>query len=277
MMTPISTTQEVHALVSQTATSPTPGSWDTALIWVACRPWSSHRKSECKTSAMGVSVLDREMFTEAAAARLLSVPQTTLNYWLEGGTHRGRQYKPVIREQPRGGRAPVTWAEFVEAGLLREYRRTHRVPMAELRAFIDQMRQKLGVPYPLADRRPYVSGKDLLSEAQDVAGLDADLCLVAVVRGQYVLTPAADSFYKRVTWEGDLAAAWRPHDDPQSPVLMRPGTRFGLPAVKGIKTEILWEHERAGETVSEIAEEFDLTEDDVRWALAYETSARTAA
>ncbi len=83
---------------------------------------------------MGVSVLDREMFTEAAAARLLGVAQSTLNYWLEGGERRGRLYKPVIREQPRGSRAPVTWAEFIEAGLLREYRRTHRVPMAELRA-----------------------------------------------------------------------------------------------------------------------------------------------
>jgi hypothetical protein len=52
-------------------------------------------------------------------------------------------------------------------------------------------------------------GKDLLAEAPDAARLDADLCLVAVLRGQYVLTPAADSFYKRVTWDGDLAAAWR--------------------------------------------------------------------
>src|SRR6202007_1382446 len=100
----------------------------------------------------------------------------------------------VLRIWPRGSRASVTWAEFVEAGLLRAYRRPHRIPMGELRAFIDQMRQKLGVPYPLAHQRPYASGKDLLAEAQDVAGLDADLCLVAVVRGQYVLTPAADSF-----------------------------------------------------------------------------------
>lgn len=58
-----------------------------------------------------------------------------------------RLNKPVIRLQPRGDRA-VTWAEFVEAGLLREYRRTHRVPMAELRTFIDLLREELGVPYP---------------------------------------------------------------------------------------------------------------------------------
>jgi uncharacterized protein (DUF433 family) len=225
---------------------------------------------------MSVDVLDREMFTEAEAARLLRVAQRTLNYWLEGGEYRGRVYRPIIRLEPRGGHAPVTWAEFVEAGLLREYRQTHRVPMAELRAFIDLVRREYGVPYPLADQRPYVSGKELLSEAQDETRLDAGLCLVATVRGQYVLTPAADAFYKRVTWEGDTAVAWRPHDDPQSPVLIQPGMRAGRPSIKGISTEAVWEHEQAGETVSDIATDFDLAEEDVRWALAYETSARAA-
>ena len=224
---------------------------------------------------MSVNVLEREMFTEAEAARLLQVPQNTLNYWLEGGEYRGRKYRPVIREQPKGSRAAVTWAEFVEAGLLRQYRRL-RVPMAELRAFIDQIRREFGVPYPLAHELPFVSGRELLSSAQDDAGLDADLCLVATVRGQYVLTPAADSFYKRVTWEDDTAAAWRPHDDPHSPVIMRPGTRSGRPSVKGISTEALWEHAQAGETVADIAEIFGLADEDVRWGLAYETSARAA-
>ena len=94
-----------------------------------------------------LSVLEREMFSEAEAARLLRVPQSTLHYWLDGGEYRRKTYKPVIRLQPRGDRS-VTWAEFVEAGLLREYRRTHRVPMAELRTFIDLLREELGVPYP---------------------------------------------------------------------------------------------------------------------------------
>lgn len=221
-------------------------------------------------------MLEREMFTEAEAARLLRVPQRTLGYWLEGGTYRGVTYRPVIRMEPRGGHAAVTWAEFVESGLLREYRQTHRVPMAELRAFIDLMRRKFGVPYPLADKRPYVSGRELLAEAQDETSLEPGLCLVAFVRGQYVLTPPADAFYQRVTWDGDTAAAWRPHDDPQSPVLMEPGMRGGRPAIKGISTEVLWEQEKAGEAVSDIADDFDLAEEDVLWALAYETSARAA-
>jgi hypothetical protein len=104
---------------------------------------------------MSVTVLEREMYTEAAAARLLGVAQNTLNYWLEGGERQGRIYRPVIRVEPRGERAAVTWGEFLESALLSEYRRK-RVPMLELRDFIDRLRDQFQVPYPLADRRPYV-------------------------------------------------------------------------------------------------------------------------
>jgi uncharacterized protein (DUF433 family) len=223
-----------------------------------------------------IGVLEREMFSEAEAARLLRVPQSTLHYWLDGGEYRGKNYKPVIRVEPRGDRS-VTWAEFVEAGLLREYRRTHRVPMAELRAFIDVLRERYDVPYPLAHRKPFISeGRQLVLEAQDESGLDAEYCLVAVTRGQLILTPPAEAFVERVTWEGDWAAEWRPHDDPASPVRMAPTVRFGRPNVKGISTEVLWEHVDAGEDFEDVAEAFDLDVSDVRWALAYETSLRAA-
>jgi uncharacterized protein (DUF433 family) len=149
--------------------------------------------------------------------------------------------------------------------------------MAELRAFIDVIRGRYGTPYPLADRRPYVSGRELLSRAQEAAGLDAEFCLVAEVRGQYVLTSPADSFVRRVTWDGDTAAEWRPHNDPKSPVRMNPDVRFGRPAITGIATEVLWEHEQAGESVEEIAAEFSMPPNLVLWALAYETSARARA
>jgi hypothetical protein len=39
---------------------------------------------------MNVSILERELFSEAEAARLLRVAQGTLHYWLEGGTKRGK-------------------------------------------------------------------------------------------------------------------------------------------------------------------------------------------
>lgn len=219
---------------------------------------------------MTATVLDREMYTEAGAARLLCVAPATLHYWLEGRTRGTKTYKPVIREEPTGSTRGVTWAEFVEAGLLRQYRRTHSVPMTELRAFIDSLRQRLGVPYPLAHARPFVSGRKLVIEAQTAANLDAEFALVAEVGGQYILSGPALEFFERVTWEGDIAAQWRPDANRQSPVVIDPEVRFGVPSVGGISTAIIREQDLAGEDEGDVAATFGLSVAEVRWALSYE-------
>jgi uncharacterized protein (DUF433 family) len=222
-----------------------------------------------------VAVLEREMYTEAEAARLLRVPPSTLHYWLEGGERRGKVYKPVIRVKTRRSRT-VTWAEFIEAGWLREYRRAARVPMVELRTFIDLLRDKFGVPYPLADRRPLVSGRQLLYDAQTAAQLAAGYCLVAVVDQQLLLTPPGDAFLRRVEWDGDIAVGYRPDPNEDSPVRVLPDVRFGRPSVKGISTEAIWERAEVGEDVEAIAQVYSLGVPDVRWALAYENAQRAA-
>ena len=215
------------------------------------------------------TVLEREMYTEAAAARLLRVAPATLHYWLEGRPRGAKTYKPIIREEATGTNR-VTWAEFIEAGLLRQYRRNHNIPMVELRNFIESLRHRLGVPYPLAHARPYVSGQKLVLEAQAESGLDADFALVTEVGGQYILTTAAQEFYERVTWEGDVAVRWRPDANAGSPVVIDPDVRFGAPSVGGISTSILREQDLAGEDEEDLAETFGLTLAQVQWALAYE-------
>ncbi len=224
------------------------------------------------------AVLDREMYSEPEAARVLGVAQSTLHYWLDGEGGRGKTHKPVIRIEPRGRKASVTWAEFVEASLLKQYRQELRVPMWKLREFIELLRERFGVQYPLADRRQYVTdgGRSLVYNAQIETDLPPELCLVAMVGDQYLLTPASQSFLERVTWDGDLAADYRPHDDPKSPVRVRPDVRFGRPAIRGISTEALWEQSDAGLDDDEIAETYGLSGAEVFWALAYEKSLRVA-
>ena len=215
------------------------------------------------------------MYTEALAARLLAVPQSTLHYWLEGGTRRGKEYKPIIRQEPLGRRI-VTWAEFVEAGWLSEYR-NRNIPMPELRKFIDELRQQFGVPYPLADRRPLVSGRNLVYDAQTSARLGVEFYLVSVINGQTMLTAPGEAFAQRVEWDGDVAAAYRPDPNPQSPVRIDPDVRFGKPSIKGISTEVIWEQDDAGEDAEAIAEIYHLEVADVRWALSYENAQRAQA
>jgi uncharacterized protein (DUF433 family) len=224
-----------------------------------------------------VVMLEREMFTVMEAARLLRVPDATLRWWLDGGPRRGKVYPPVIRPKATGS-TTVTWGEFVEAGLLRQYRRIHDVPLPALRAFIDRARQQFGVMYPLAHHRPYVgAGRQLILDIQDEIGLDAEYCLVAVANDQLLLTGPAEAFVTRVEWDEDLPAAWRPHDDPASPVRMEPLRRFGRPSVHGVSTDVIWEQLEAGADFDEVADTFALEPDDVRWAHAYETSLRASA
>ena len=56
------------------------------------------------------------------------------------------------------------------------------------------------------------------------------------------------------------------------PVRCRPDKRFGRPAIAGISTTAIVEHLDGGETEIEVAEQFDLALENVRWAVAYETS-----
>jgi uncharacterized protein (DUF433 family) len=224
-----------------------------------------------------VAVLERELYTEGEAARLLRVAPSTLHYWLEGEGGRGKSHRPVIRPDRRGRGASVTWAEFVEAGLLREYRK--QVHMSTLREFIDHLRQEFGVPYPLADRRPWVDqgrGRKLVWEAQISSGVKPEMALVVKVgdSDQYVLTHASQSFYDRVEWDGDLPSGYRPADDPESQVRCLPSIRFGRPSVRGISTEAIGEQRASGLDDDEIAATYGISEDEVFSAIAYERSLR---
>lgn len=213
------------------------------------------------------TVLDQEVYTEPEAARLLGLAPSTLRYWLQGGERRGVSYMPILRPEPTSSRY-VTWAEFIEAGWLRAYR-TNKVPMKELRRFIGLLRDELGVPYPLAHKKPFVSGRRLVFEAQEAAQLDPYWRLVD---DQLVLTYPGQMFMDKVTWEGDLAVGWRPASDPASSVLVRPDVRFGRPAVGGVSTQAIFEYSEEGASRDEIAEEFGLKAADIRWALAFENA-----
>ena len=232
----------------------------------------AHRAFVGHHVGMDVTTLNRRVYSLADAAEILRISPSTLGWWLEGGKRGKREYPPVIRSEPIGERS-LTWAEFVEAGLLRQYRRTLGVRLHEIRAFVASLRRELGVEHPLAHAGPWVGeGRRLLMRFQQECNLPADLWLIAHVTSQLVLLPAAESFVRRVEWDGDLPAAWRPHDDASSPVRCRPGRRFGRPAIAGISTAAIFEHLVGGESEDEVADQFDLDVESVRWALAYETS-----
>jgi hypothetical protein len=82
--------------------------------------------------------------------------------------------------------------------------------MAELRTFIDLLREELGVPYPLAHQKPFVSeGRQLVLEAQDASGPEADYCWLPAKgsRRWRGLRPGVSDIHWALAYENSLHAA----------------------------------------------------------------------
>lgn len=219
---------------------------------------------------MPLTLLDRELYTVAEAARLLRVHQRTLMNWLDGYERKGVRYPPVVRAHSTG-RDVVTWAEFVESALLAEYRRRRDVPLQHIRPVVDAMRERYGVPYPLAHFHPYVADRELVFEDQVREQVPTSVRFVVERSNQLVLNAPAESFFQKVEWDEDVARYLYPSGK-SSVVRIDPAHNFGLPEVRGFRTEMLFELFEAGDSIDLIARSFDLEPSEVEEAVRYESS-----
>ena len=224
-----------------------------------------------------LSILERPVYGVAEAAGLLGLRSDRARAWLDGYERSGVRYAPVIRAE-QTGEDLVTWGEFVELGYLREYRRKG-VPLQQLRPVIEELRREFETPYPLATARPYVYGKDLVLEVQERHDLPTPIAMVIRSGQQILLADAAKQFFRKVEFDpaGDEVARRIRPAGPASPVVIDPLVRFGRPVVAGVSTERLWELSDAGESIEEIADGYDLPEEEVRAAVAYEEQFRSLA
>ena len=69
--------------------------------------------------------------------------------------------------------------------------------MLELRNFITDLRDRAGVPYPLAHFQPLTSGRNLVVQAQEASNLDPEYRLVLYVDKQYLLSTRASVSWTR--------------------------------------------------------------------------------
>jgi uncharacterized protein (DUF433 family) len=223
-------------------------------------------------------LLERQLYTVGEAARLLRVSSIKLRRWLEGFTAAGQFYRPVIRPEPTGSDV-VTWAEFVEGGFLREYR-AKKVSLQHLRPVIDQMRREFNVKYPLAHFKPLVDtpSRQLVLGMQQAAHLDDELQLVVrLADGQLQWAAAVSAFLDKVEFDTEgIAERMRPLGK-ASPVVIDPEVTFGIPQVKGIRTEAIAETYAEEGSLRRVASDWHLSVDDVQAALQWELTSRAKA
>jgi uncharacterized protein (DUF433 family) len=113
------------------------------------------------------------------------------------------------------------------------------------------------------------------------ADLDPELwpCIEPATGAIPLLLPGAQAFYERVEFgEAEDGVALRVWPlGRRDPLVIDPSVRFGQPTIHGIPTEALAGQVRAGDTIEAVADDFDLSLDDVIVALRYEQTEDAAA
>jgi uncharacterized protein (DUF433 family) len=218
-------------------------------------------------------LLSCPLYGFARVDALLRLPQGTARRWIDGYNRRDKHYPPVVRPETTGIDI-VTWGEFVEAKLLSGYR-SKGVAMLRMRPVVERLREQSGSLYPLATGHLFVANKELVARVQEEVGLDEPLRLVVVRTGQLAFSRVVEQFMDQVDWQtesedGEEITARVLPLGKSSPVAIDPRRSFGEPVVGAVRTAVIAEEFRAGESLQAVADGFALSIREVNEAIRFE-------
>lgn len=185
----------------------------------------------------------------------------------------GAAYAPVLGAvRTSGGKAPLSFEDLIETALIAALR-ARRISLQAIREAHRLAADEVG-EHPFARRDILVAGKDVFMRAGEVLERQGEQLATLTQGGQRALEPVLTEYLQLVEWEEGWPAEWRPR---AGVVRQNPEVEFGLPQVKGVRTEVLRGRFEADEPISVIADDFGLTVTEVEHALRYELWLRPAA
>lgn len=226
---------------------------------------------------MPAEVYTRPRYTQAEAARIIEVNSNTFGNWARGYTY-------MTIDGERSSRALITLAEagahrllvpfvgLAEAYVLNAFRQAG-VSMQRIRPALLRLKDEIGLPAPLANRRLKTDGVEILYEygqqaqAHGDTRMAEDLSELVVVRNnQRVFTEVVADYLTTITYDGNWVSTIHLRRFGDLDVIVDPRVNYGKPtlAERGIRIDDTLSRRRAGESVSDVAWDYDLDEADVR-------------
>ncbi|MGH6717812.1 MAG: DUF433 domain-containing protein [Alphaproteobacteria bacterium] len=216
-------------------------------------------------------------YTIAEAARYLRLPPATLRSWMLGRRYPtaggARRFPPLIRPASRQPPLLSFW-NLIEAHVLRSLRTEHGVPVIALRKALTYAERELDIDRLLL--RPELrteAGRIFVERYGELIELSAS--------GQLAMRRVFVEHVKRVEWDSTrfpvrlypfLATGVV---GVERPIGIDPRIAFGRPVVlrKGISTSAIVERIDAGETVDDVAADYELAGPEIEQAVLYERAA----
>lgn len=212
------------------------------------------------------------------ASRYLNIPLPTLRAWLNGRkyqTKEGTKEFLSIIQRPDSQSSQLSFTNLVEAHILRVIRTIHNISLDKVRIALDYISDKFGTLHPLATKKFSTDGVDLFIEQVEH--------LVNVSRsGQLAMKKVLTDLLTQVEWDEDnFATKLYPqinsnHDD--KILTIDPHISFGKPTITGtgIPTKVIAQLYDAGDSIEEIANDYDCTLVQIEKAILFESQLRVA-
>ena len=222
-------------------------------------------------------IRNQPAYGPAEAAHYLRLPAATLRTWLVGRDYpKGdaqATFHPLLEP---AGRQPLqlSFYNLIEAHVLRAMRTEHGVALAKLRKAIAYAERKLQLQRLLLspELRTH-AGQVFLDRYVELINLSAS--------GQLALRKLFEDHLRRVEWdEWKFPVRLCPyvqatHRSADRPIAIDPRVSFGRPVIRraGLSTAAIADRIDAGDTVEALAEDYDLSSEEVEQAVLYSHAA----
>lgn len=207
---------------------------------------------------MGDTLLGRGIYDVSEVAGVLRVQPETLARWTTSSGSR----RAIL--EPSGGGAAFTFEDLVSLLVVAELWR-RKVPTEHIRRGMELLGRKLGTDRPFARREAYrglaTVGRGLFADLDEWVDIGQG--------GQGAFQEVVGPLLHQLKFDVNGAASeWRPREH----VSLNPHVQAGAACVDGrrVTTGLIRELVAAGEDPADVAADYDLSENEVAAALAFE-------
>jgi uncharacterized protein (DUF433 family) len=198
------------------------------------------------------------------AARYARTTQQTIGNWERIRSNRAGA---VSKRDQREG---LSYLQLIEVGVVAAMRKSG-VTLERIRQAREYLCNALDTQYPFAHYRFKTDGRFLFMDYDQIVKSDKDKLLALNENGQLAWNEILSALLHEFEYDTEVGTVlrWRV-DGYDSPVRLDPRIAFGAPHVNGIATWVLRERWKSGESLADIAEDYELPQHFVVAALSFE-------
>lgn len=218
-------------------------------------------------------VLELPRYTVPEVASYVRMSPETLRTWVAGRSYPtksgAKAAKPIIR-RPRAGDPRLSYSNLVEAYVLNALRKSLDVEMKDIRSGIEYVQKEFGIErFLLSDELRARQGNLLIERLGKIYNVGQG--------GQAEMLEMIEKYLQRIDYQEGLPSGLYPltrlgRPDGPKRIVILPNVGFGRPVTryKSISTSAIVDRFEAGESVEELAEDYELDPVDIEEAIRAE-------